>query len=553
MPSLIPLSLLLLLFQSSVHAVRVPFQIRATHIRTSTTQLAKRASPIPISNTGNAQYVSNITLGGIELPVLLDTGSSDLWVHFPDNTPSNLTDTGKSITLSYAVGKAEGNVQTTTLQFGNHTVENQAFLLVTDTSTFTSDIHSQGYDGLLGLGPNDGSVIKKKLSGHTGDSMLMNIFDESTTTDNYITILLDRKGDPADAFTGQFTIGEVVPGFENVTSMPQLDVETVSRLLKSDQHWQALTDKDNGIIGPDGNPIQQDSIVPKAPDGQYVAVIDSGFTFSQVPRDISDAIYGRVQGAVYDSTNEYWTIPCGQYLNITFMFGGKPYPVHPLDVVDDNFGQIDSTGKRVCIGAFQPITSAFSILGNYDMILGMSFLRSAYTLLNFGEWTDDKTNEDPYIQMASIADYENAKQDFITVRLGGVDTTGDSKWDLLPADQMQHSPVSAEEKKKKYQEMILSRWPYIVTGCLVFIAIILGLCIWRCCCRRGKKNNQFGNNEKKGFFSRHRKGGKPEPTSYLPLQDPSRSQVNLAYPTPPYQPGHNAYEHGGQGYTGQNH
>ena len=42
------------------------------------------------------------------------------------------------------------------------------------------------------------------------------------------------------------------------------------------QHWQALTDKDDGIIGPDGQPIQVGSIVPKAPDGEYVAVFDSG-------------------------------------------------------------------------------------------------------------------------------------------------------------------------------------------------------------------------------------------------------------------------------------
>lgn len=29
---------------------------------------------IPVSNTHNAQYISNITLGGVEVPVLLDTG-----------------------------------------------------------------------------------------------------------------------------------------------------------------------------------------------------------------------------------------------------------------------------------------------------------------------------------------------------------------------------------------------------------------------------------------------------------------------------------------------
>lgn len=44
-------------------------------------------------------------------------------------------------------------------------------------------------------------------------------------------------------------------------------------------------------------------------------------------------------------------IPCGQMLNLTFMFGGVAYPIHPLDVVDDNFNKVDANGKKVCIGA----------------------------------------------------------------------------------------------------------------------------------------------------------------------------------------------------------
>lgn len=103
---------------------------------------------------------------------------------------------------------------------------------------------------------------------------------------------------------------------------------------------------------------------------------------SQVPRDVADAIYGRVQGASYDSKKEWWTVPCGQMLNVTFNFGGKAFPIHPLDTVDNNFGLMDASGNSVCIGAFQPITTAFSILGNYDMIMGMSF--SEWTSVNYG-------------------------------------------------------------------------------------------------------------------------------------------------------------------------
>lgn len=64
---------------------------------------------------------------------------------------------------------------------------------------------------------------------------------------------------------------------------------------------------------------------------------------------------------------------------------------------------------------------------------------------------------------------------------------------------MQHSPVSEEEKKKKYQEMVLSRWPYILLGCLVFTLGTTGYCIWRCCCRKGRKG---GDGKFAGFFKR---------------------------------------------------
>ena len=43
--------------------------------RRSSSPHAKRTTAnIPISNTGNAQYISNITLGGVTARVLLDTG-----------------------------------------------------------------------------------------------------------------------------------------------------------------------------------------------------------------------------------------------------------------------------------------------------------------------------------------------------------------------------------------------------------------------------------------------------------------------------------------------
>ena len=90
--------------------------------------------------------------------------------------------------------------------------------------------------------------------------------------------------------------------------------------------------------------------VPSAPDNQLVAVFDSGFTLPQVPRYLADAIYGCVQGAAYDTHSGVWTVPCNQEINVSFMFGGQEFPIHPLDVASSDFNMVDATGTPVCVG-----------------------------------------------------------------------------------------------------------------------------------------------------------------------------------------------------------
>jgi Orthoreovirus membrane fusion protein p10 len=115
-------------------------------------------------------------------------------------------------------------------------------------------------------------------------------------------------------------------------------------------------------------------------------------------------------------------------------------------------------------------------------------VRNTYTLLDFGNWIESSNDQgNPYVQLLSVTDINAAHADFVNVRLNGVDTTGSAQYALLPPSQMQHSPVSAAEKKAEYQEMILSHWPYIFAGCLAIVVILIGVCIWKCCCRRCAK------------------------------------------------------------------
>jgi len=493
-------------------AAKIPFHVRYTKLNS----LVRRGNDsIPVANTLNAEYISNITLGGRTIPVLLDTGSSDLWV--TGDVPGT-KDLGQPEKLVYAVGTATGNISTSDFALGMYTVKDQAYLRVQDTSTFSMDIQSQGFLGLMGLGPNTGSKISDKIADATGDSVLNRIFSANNFTSNYITMLLNRQNDPNQQWTGQMTVSEVLPQYGNITSMRNLTVDKVHRLTNADQHWQMLTDS-NGVIGPDGNSILVDSFVPSAPTNQLVAVIDSGYTLPQVPRTMSDAIYGRVPGAAYDTTNGYWTVPCDSLVNLTFIFGGVEIFVHPLDVVMSEFNYKDANGNTQCVGSFQPITSAFSLLGEYDIILGMAFLRNTYTYIDFGNFVKGKSSYDPFVRLLPITDRGAAHADFVKVRMNGIDVSGDAAHALLPPSQGKTSPESAQEKKQHYEARVLSHWPYIFLGCLVLVLSLVGCCIWRCC-RRRRANRETQLNKELGL----REAGDKN-SAYWPIQDPYAATV----------------------------
>jgi len=135
------------------------------------------------------------------------------------------------------------------------------------------------------------------------------------------------------------------------------------------------------------------------------------------------------------------------------------------------------------------------------------------------------------VQLLPVTNITAAHADFVTVRLNGVDTSGDPQYDLLPPSEMQHSPISEQEKKEMYQEMILSRWPYILMGSLALVILLLGCCIWKCCCRRrcakkrkAAKTNSFlsSNKDENNVYvalEEHRKGAYADSQYSLSMHD----------------------------------
>ncbi|KAI0663518.1 acid protease [Cubamyces menziesii] len=460
-------------------------------------RLGRRASisgTPDLSNVGNVQYQTNITLNGQQFKVLIDTGSSDLTV--TGDVP-NAKDTGKTGTVNYAIGGTRGPIKTAKLEFEGFTIDNQAFIEQPVDSE-----HTEG-GGIIGFGPGGASEVQSVLGQGAGDPVLDRIFRQNTSTPNFITILLGRAGDPTDTFVGDFTVGEVVEPFGNVTTQPRLPVTQMAH--RSGQHWTALLDE-NGIIGPDGQRI---NTTKSSTGNRYGVMFDSGFTFPQVTKGIANAIYARVPGAkfttVTNAPGEMWTVPCSTELNVTFVFAGVQFPVHPLDTVTNAFyGPPDENGNPTCVGAFQPITTEQS---GFDIILGMSFLRNAYMLINFGDFVDGALAKvgDPYIQLLPLTDPAEAHSDFVQLRMGGVDRSSELK--LLPAipdtdnEENDDSSSSSDNGIKKYL-------PYIIAGSVAGGVILISLILYAI----------FGGSSKK----------------YRRLQDPAPAGLPNPYDRPAF-------------------
>ncbi|KAI9448438.1 acid protease [Lactarius indigo] len=398
--------------------------LRATQGSLATyTDLSRRSGPLftRSSTSGldpiNGSYNINITLGGNQYSVSIDTGSSDLWVA---GAVPQAKDTGANASIEYAIGSEAGPVKTAQLEILGFTVPDQAFIQV------PSGGDAPDGTGLIGLGPNVGSHVHDALNDlPAGDTPLDRIFRQNLSTPNYLTVLLNRPNDTAEKYTGAMTIGEALPQYSNITNQPKVPVSALQSLIQ-DQHWSIILDS-NGIIGPDGKAVQVTSNATGAPThdaNQLVAILDTGFTLPQVPSEVARALYSGAKGAKLTSIQSFsgdiWVIDCDAEVNATFLIGGQSYPIHPLDL---NQQGTDDSGNEICFGPFQPRISGAED-PTFDMILGMAWLTNVYLLIDYGDFVDGTTKtDDPYVQLLPMTDPAAAHADFVATRLSGKNTT----------------------------------------------------------------------------------------------------------------------------------
>lgn len=102
-------------------------------------------------------------------------------------------------------------------------------------------------------------------------------------------------------------------------------------------------------------------------------------------------------------------------------------------------------------------------------------VRNAYILINFGDFVDGALAKvgDPYIQLLSITEMTEAHNDFVQVRLGGVDRADSLK--LLPA--IPDNDSDSDDDDNNSEDWVHKYLPYIIAGSVTAGVLILILIV----------------------------------------------------------------------------
>ncbi|KAF8148451.1 aspartic peptidase domain-containing protein [Crassisporium funariophilum] len=419
----ISLFLVLASATTSTYGLKLPFQRRAPVKGATATSLPLtrnftfgQTESESINNVQDIRYTTNITINGVSVHVVLDTGSTDLWVNPPGGV-GDFNDTKIPIESFYGDGTygVSGTIGVSPFTFGPYTVEKQAFMNI-DKSTIKG-LEENGIYGIFGLSfdlakvsPINNKIKRLYGAGATwGQSPLRNIFQEHPDQPNFVAIDLSRTDDLEDTQGGSFDIGEYAAAYATVANKTKLPQSP-----KGGDRWTTILD---GIfVGTEA--VEVTSGIAGIPAGSAQALLDTGDPTAIFPTAIADAIYSRVPGAALyiSDTVRVWVVPCNTTTIVELVFGGEKYPIHPLDLstIIDPPIQVDGKVYTVCLASIEAVDSWGG--DAYDMSLGDSFLRNVYSVYDFGDNLPDGTIGEPYMQLLSQIDPVKAVEQVTSIR-----------------------------------------------------------------------------------------------------------------------------------------
>ncbi|KIR40318.1 endopeptidase [Cryptococcus deuterogattii 99/473] len=311
--------------------------------------------------------------------VIMDTGSSDLWVAergcaaefcsktytFDASSSSTFESKRKQFNISYGSGNAGGYLANDIVSAGGFTIPDQAFAVVTQAA---NGLIEYPVSGLLGLAwdtiASTYSVPfwQALASSGTWDSPEMGVYlarfkgNSSARKIEFDGGHFNFGGVDSTKFEGDLNYIPIGQGDRNFWKLP-LEGMTIG---------EKPVDVSKGLLS----------------SNSPSCAIDTGTTLIGVPTDMAAAIYAQIPGSSKVPTlvigqEGYYQYPCDTVVNVKLKFGGVEYGISNMDM---NFGTFTDDGK-ICIGSFFAID--VSSKSPIQWIIGAAFLKNVYTSFRY--------------------------------------------------------------------------------------------------------------------------------------------------------------------------
>ncbi|KAH7885825.1 acid protease [Phlebopus sp. FC_14] len=301
--------------------------------------------------------------------VVLDTGSSDLWVassscgsscagsaNFDPTKSSTFKSLNRDFSVTYGSGDASGTLSEDVVQMAGFSVTNQQFGSVTSTS---SDFLTSPVTGLIGLAwqPLSSSQAmpfwQALAAGGSWDSPLMAFQLTRFNNDTHAGSL-----EPGGSLTMGYVNQSLYTGtidYQNIPGgQPTFWLQEIT----------SITVQGHSVSVPSGS-------------ASYAA-IDTGTTLVAGPSSTIEAIYAQIPGsqAGTGDMEGFYSFPCTSEVNLEISFGGPSWAISPADF------QFEATGpsSNDCYGAFYSIPSTEGVP---PWIIGDTFLKNVYSVFRY--------------------------------------------------------------------------------------------------------------------------------------------------------------------------
>ncbi|KAI1385827.1 Asp-domain-containing protein [Hypoxylon trugodes] len=321
---------------------------------------ASKDHPVPISNFMNAQYFSDISIGTPpqEFKVILDTGSSNLWVpssscgsiacylhsKYDSSSSSTYKQNGTEFEIRYGSGSLSGFVSQDDLTIGDLTVKGQDFAEATSEPGLAFAFGR--FDGILGLGfdrlsvngivPPFYQLVNQKLI----DDAVFAFYLSGENDDNSEVVF---GGVDKDHYTGK------------ITEIP----------LRRKAYWEV--DFDSISFGEETAELENTGVI-----------LDTGTSLIALPSDLAELLNKEI--GAKKSFNGQYTVDCSvrdSLPDISFKLAGYDFPIGPYDYILEVQGS--------CISTFMGMD--FPAPVGPLAILGDAFLRRWYSIYDLGKGT----------------------------------------------------------------------------------------------------------------------------------------------------------------------